>query len=133
MDTSHIPNTFWHSLSFCMVVSTVGLLVIAYKASSVSIEIANAKIQLSSAVSQTKEIKNDLEAESKRLVSANQLLQEKVGALEKSAKNPNSPIPIEELTKELRQPAFSGGEFKYKSGFETLDAKIRSAEDALRK
>jgi len=133
MDTSNIPKTFWHSLSFCMVVGTVGLLVIAYKASSVSIEIANAKIELSSAVSQTKEIKTDLEAESKRLISAKRLFQENVDALAKSAKSSESAFPIEELTKALRQPAFAEGDFKYKSGFEALDAKIRSAQEAIRK
>ena len=133
MDTSNIPKTFWHSLSFCMVVGTVGLLVIAYKASSVSIEIANAKIELSSAVSQTKEIKTDLEAESKRLISAKRLFQENVDALAKSAKSSKSAFPIEELTEALRQPAFAEGEFKHKSGFEALDAKIRSAQEAIRK
>ncbi len=131
MDTSNVPKTFWYSLSFCMVAGTIGLLFIAYRASSVSIEIANTKIELLSAVSQTKEIKAALEAESKRLSSANRLFQEKVAALEKSTKNSPSALPIEELTKGLWQPAVM--DLTYKVEFDTLDAKIKSAEGAIRK
>ncbi len=133
MDTSNIPKAFWYSLSFCMVVGTIGLLFIAYKASSVSIEIANTKIELLSAVSQTKEIKANLEAESRRLASANRLFQEKVAALEKSARNTPSAPSIEELTKGLLQPAFATQDLTYKTEFNALDTKIKSAEEAIRK
>ncbi len=50
MDLQHIPRTFWHSLSIAVVVISVGLTYIAYRSSSVSIELANAKINLSSEV-----------------------------------------------------------------------------------
>jgi hypothetical protein len=50
-----------------MVSATFGIIVIAYKSSTVSIEIADAKINLSSAIVQVKDIKNELEIENKRL------------------------------------------------------------------
>ena len=50
MDLQHIPKTFWHSLSLAVVVISVGLTYIAYRSSNVSIELANAKINLSSEV-----------------------------------------------------------------------------------
>jgi hypothetical protein len=67
MKTLQIPKSFWHALSFCMVVATVGLVYIAYRLSSVSIEIADAKINLSAAPTTVKDIKSDLEAENVRL------------------------------------------------------------------
>ncbi len=75
MDMASVPRSFWHALSFCMVAATLGLLFIAQSSSNVSIEIANAKIELSSAISQVKDIKSDLKAENTRLVKANLLLQ----------------------------------------------------------
>lgn len=133
MDISNIPKAFWYSLSFCMVVGTLGLLTIAYKASSVSIEIANAKIELQSAVSQTKEIKAILEATSKRLASESKLSKENVGELKKFEQSSLSKSNIEELQKALEQPAFAARDINYKSEFEALDAKIRHAEETIRK
>lgn len=134
MDTSNIPKTFWHSLSFCMVAGTVGLLVIAYKASSVSIEIANAKIELLSAVSQTKEIKASLEAESKRLASSARTLPQRIdNTQERSAKSSSSAISIKPQIDGLQQTPLAVGDFKYQSEFEALDAKIKSAEEAIKK
>jgi FtsZ-binding cell division protein ZapB len=133
MDTTNIPKAFWYSLSFCMVVGTLGLLTIAYKANSVSIEIANAKIELQSAVSQTKEIKAMLEAESKQLTSESKLFQENVGALRKLENGSLNKSSIEELSKGLGQPAFAAADFRYKSEFEALDKKIKSAEETIRK
>jgi len=71
MNPGNLPKTFWYALSFCMVAATLGLLVIAYRASTVSIEIADAKINLSSALSDVKEVKTNLEIENEKLLSAN--------------------------------------------------------------
>lgn len=136
MDISNIPRTFWHSLSFCMVVSTVGLLVIAYKASSVSIKIANAKIELSSAVSQTKEIKADLEAESARMITATRLFQKTADALAESAKSSKSGFATEAteaITKVVQELSAEMDKLRLQSEFGVLDAKIRSAQEAIRK
>lgn len=51
---------------------------IAYRSSTVSIEIANAKISLSSAIGTVKDIKIDLEKENERLKNANDELQSKL-------------------------------------------------------
>lgn len=59
MDTSNIPKSFWHALSFCMVTATLSIIFIAYRSSAVSIEIANAKISLSSAIGTVKDITSD--------------------------------------------------------------------------
>ena len=75
MDISNIPKSFWHALSFCMIVATLGITFIAYRSSSVSLEIANAKITLSSALSTVKDIKSNLEEENQRLKRTNDELQ----------------------------------------------------------
>ncbi len=51
MELQYIPRTFWHSLSLSVLIVSTGLTLIAYKSSTVSIELANAKINLSSEVS----------------------------------------------------------------------------------
>lgn len=131
MDTSNIPRTFWLSLSFCMVVATLGLLFIAYRASTVTIEIANAKIELSSALSQAKEIKNDLEIEDNRIASEkNQFLKEKIDSLEKSEKVSKDSVPDKQIMmKAVRAPKTQ----IYQRRFEELDAKIRAAQEAIKK
>lgn len=83
MDTNNIPRTFWYALSLCMMAATFGLLFIAYRSTSVSIEIANTKIELSSALSETKEIKTELQQENERLKAASAELRQKVDELEK--------------------------------------------------
>lgn len=97
MDMAAIPRSFWHALSFCMVAATLGLLYIAQSSSSVSIEIANAKIELSSAISQVKDIKSDLQTENIRLAEANLLLQEKIKKWEAAAKLNPSGTSLEDL------------------------------------
>lgn len=97
MDMANIPRSFWHALSFCMVAATLGLLYIAQSSSSVSIEIANAKIELSSAISQVKDIKSDLQAENIRLAEANLLLQEKIKKWEAAAKLNPGGTSLEDL------------------------------------
>ena len=61
MELGNIPKVFWYSVSFSIVVSTIGLLVIANKSASISIEIADAKINLISAIDKTMEIRNELQ------------------------------------------------------------------------
>lgn len=128
MDTSTVPKTFWHALSFCMVVATLGLISIAYRASSVSIEIADAKINLSSALTTVKDIKGELERENERLKKANEELQAKVASLDK-AKNGEGPVaglsPSAAMSfKKLIEPAKTLD----KKSFEQLDQKIQKVE-----
>lgn len=138
MEKAHIPKSFWHSLSFCMVIATLGLLYIAYASSSVSIEIANAKIELSSAISQAKDIKSDLVSENARLTNANKKLKEQLATLETEAIKSTTGISIEDLKSHgifgeknslIRKP-FSAIEA---SRFDNLDKKILSAEQLIAK
>lgn len=139
MDISQIPRSFWHALSFCMVSATLGLLYIAHASSSVSIEIANAKIELSSAISQAKDIKNKLADENKRLVLANTLLKEKIQSLEEQATQSSKGISLEDL----KSHGIGGNGISDISRLITdpidstwvkeLETKIDSAEQALRK
>lgn len=53
MDISNIPKPFWYSVSFCIVFLTISFVVIAWKSTSLTIEIANAKVSLSQAATRT--------------------------------------------------------------------------------
>jgi hypothetical protein len=86
MNLEAIPKFFWYALSVCALIATMGLVVIAWRSASVSIEIANAKISLSSAVEQTDQIKRELQAENERLRNAARELEQKVALLEKQTK-----------------------------------------------
>jgi len=134
LDTTQIPKSFWHAVSFCMVIVTIGVLVIAYKSSSVSIEIANARIDLTSAISATRGIKSDLENENERLKRANADIKKELKRtsmeLVKIIQNPNVEIqtilnswlllnPEEELTKTTVNSEF----------FDQLSRKIEKAEN----
>lgn len=67
MDISQIPRTFWHAISLAILLLTIGFLVIAYKSTSISIQIANTKIALSQAAAQVKEASAELSAKAKAL------------------------------------------------------------------
>ncbi len=60
MDISNIPKTFWYSASFCIVLLTISFVVIAWKSTSLTIEIANAKIGLSQAATRTEVVNEQL-------------------------------------------------------------------------
>lgn len=55
-----IPAVFWYSVSFCILIATCALSYAALKSSSVSIEIADTKISLLSAIKETQEIAGKL-------------------------------------------------------------------------
>lgn len=139
MDTSNIPKAFWYSLSLCMVIATLGLLYIAYQSSSVSIEIANAKIELSSALSTTKEIKSELERENERLKQANQLLQARFTEWATKGKQTADANGGGESTKapqakplEIEKPIVRSSIIKPET-FEKLDRKIEQAQQGIMK
>jgi septal ring factor EnvC (AmiA/AmiB activator) len=95
METSNIPRFFWIALSFCMVVATLGLLGIAWQSTSVSFEIADAKITMSSALADVKEIKSDLEIENKRLIEEKESLENLLSELKETTENsPDNPEKI---------------------------------------
>ena len=97
MEIQHIPKTFWHALSVAVLVVSSGLTYIAYKSGSVSIELANAKINLSSEVaSSTIALKNALDTAKKakevaeqkyaELISKHDLVNEQLKKLQAEAR-----------------------------------------------
>jgi len=138
MDAANIPKSFWYALSFCMIVATLGLVYIAYRSTSVSIEIADAKINLSSAFGQVQDIKANLEAENQRLIQANAELQDRLknvnaelARLSKNAKaNPNLKMMLKQYT--VTRPATVIKPIDPKI-FESLSLKLKQVESAIRK
>ena len=90
METSNIPRFFWISLSFCMVVATLGILGIAFQSATVSIEFADAKITMSSALADVKEIKTDLELENMKLQNEKKALEKLLTDLKQATDNPEN-------------------------------------------
>jgi hypothetical protein len=68
-----------------MIVATLGLLGIAWQSTSVSIEITNAKINLSRAISEVRQIKDELEMEQDRLIEEKEALNNLLSNLEKTS------------------------------------------------
>ena len=96
MDTNNIPRSFWHACSFAIICTTVGLVFIAWKSSNVSIEIANMKIQLSSALSSVKQVRAELEGEAKTISYQTRELQIQKTLLDQGITN-GSAASIEEF------------------------------------
>ncbi|VAX00011.1 hypothetical protein MNBD_GAMMA19-395 [hydrothermal vent metagenome] len=137
MDIAHIPKSFWRSLSFCMVVATIGVLYIAYKSSSVSIEIADAKISLSSAISTTKEIKSNLEKENERLKKVNAEITEELRrtSVEVAKVIQNPAVEIETILDSWRLSSADVGFNKAvvsQKAFEQLNMQIQKVENAVK-
>lgn len=136
MDTSSIPKSFWHALSFCMVTATLGIIFIAYRSSTVSIEIANAKISLSSALGTVKDIKSELEKENERLKNANDELQTKLqnagNDVAKVIKDPTIGIDLKEILKgePLGDKKATAKRIDVNM-FEKLDTKIQQVEKTV--
>lgn len=86
MDASAIPKTFWNSVSLAIVVTTFGLLWIAHRSASVSIQIANAKIELSGAISETEQLNPKLKDENQQLLQAKAEFEEKIALFENALK-----------------------------------------------
>lgn len=61
MDISPIPKFFWYCVGIAILVATCTLILIAYRAQEVSIEIAHTKIQLSQAIADMKSAVSEIE------------------------------------------------------------------------
>lgn len=136
MDISTIPKTFWHALSLSVLITTGGLVFIAYQSSTVSIEIASAKIQLSSAITETKDIKSDLAAENEKLRRAAEELKTKVQLLEELVSSGPTPSITAETIRKLKpsdvdileRPASSISPERFKE----FDSRIEQAQQYLK-
>ncbi len=60
MELSNIPKSFWNSLSVCILILTISFVAIAWRSTSLTIEIANTKIGLSQAASDAKSVNEKL-------------------------------------------------------------------------
>lgn len=54
MEDKNIPFFFWYCLSICMVAATFGLLYLGFLSSSISIEVADTKIEMKKAFNEIK-------------------------------------------------------------------------------
>jgi len=73
-----------------MVVATLGILGIAFQSATVSIEFADAKITMSSALADVKEIKTDLELENMKLQNEKKALEKLLTDLKQATDNPEN-------------------------------------------
>lgn len=133
MDISSIPKTFWHSISLAILTGTAGMVMIAYQSSSVSIEIANAKIQLSSAITETKDIKSDLQIENDKLRQATERLKQKINDL--IASNSKTPSKRAEAIKKFKPISGEDSKLKLQSippeRFKEFDTRIQNVQQYL--
>lgn len=117
-----------------MIIATLGLLYIAHLSSTVSIQIANAKIELSSAINKTKELKGDLESENERLRTANSQLEKKLSVLDSTlGDNAHAKAAVEDLRKTMLGGLNSKVTFRESNWFRSIDKKLQSAEKAILK
>ncbi len=136
MDISAIPRSFWHALSLSLLIATCGLVYIAYRSSTVSIEIANAKIQLSSAIDETKDIKSDLEKENEALLRATTELKNKIAVLEQLEASTTVPQSILDEIKKLKSNSLDVPELGIQSlsaeRFREVDSRIEEVRGYLK-
>lgn len=99
MDISNIPKFFWYSVSISILIATLGLTTIAYRSANVSLEIANTKINLVSAITDTEQLLSTVRKENERLKITNDDLQEKMKKLQKLTGQPSSPEKSQTIEK----------------------------------
>ncbi len=73
-----VPKFFWYTISLTIIIIAVCLLILAFKSQGVSIEIANAKIEISKNIGNIEQAYNDLKVETAKLRATNIDLQEKI-------------------------------------------------------
>ena len=105
MDISSIPKVFWYSLSISLLSLTTGLTVSSIFATSVSVEFANSKINLSKNINSVQRINQDLKnkvEELEEIDKAYKKLQQKYNRLLKSTK-PSVTRELKELNPEIQK------------------------------
>lgn len=144
MDIQHIPKTFWHALSIAILIVSSGLTYIAYRSSNVSIELANAKINLSSevasstialksALDEAKEAKAETERKYDALIKQHELLQSQLRVIESQALSDNSAKLSLEKLKESCPTCLNIKPLPKSLPFATFDKNIIRAQQSLDK
>jgi len=129
MTPSNIPRFFWISLSFCMIVATFGLLTIAWQSTSISIEVANAKINMSKAISEVRQIKDELEREQEILTEEKESLKDLLKNLEKAPDTSSNPEEL--LMSYLSNRKTNWSTVQQKQRFNQLEHRLQSLEKTL--
>lgn len=83
MNLSNAPKFFWAALSASMLLLTGGVLMIAYRATSVSVEFADAKVQFADDKIEVSRIVTEAKVQIEDLQHQNQALQQAKAELEK--------------------------------------------------
>lgn len=105
MDISSIPKVFWYSLSISLLSLTTGLTISSIFATSVSVEVANSKINLSKNINSVQRINQELKIkveELEQIDSAYKELEQKYNQLLKSTK-PSVTQELRELNPEIQK------------------------------
>ena len=135
MDIQYIPKTFWHALSIAVLIVTIGLTYIAYRSSSVSIELADAKINLtkevttstialSEALEEAKRAKADAEKKYDEVVNINENLRTTIAELREQ---PITDAQVRERLDTIKVP-----EIEQKLSFETFDSRVDTVQQSLK-
>ncbi len=112
MDLNAIPKTFWHSISLAILVTTFGLVLIAYRSGEVSIDFASKTVQISNAQADLYNTLDKVKVAAAELQTRNDLLEQQKEELEKRvselesqakalASRPNSSRDTAEFNKAL--------------------------------
>ncbi|MCG7865842.1 MAG: hypothetical protein JAY74_05640 [Candidatus Thiodiazotropha taylori] len=142
MDIQHIPRTFWHALSIAVIVVSSGLTYIAYRSSNVSIELANAKINLSSevasstialnaALDEAKKAKTEAESKYTKLLEKHEALKEQLASIEEKAKTDSALKMSLEKIKDNCPDCTRLNPITERLEFNTFDTNIIKAEKSL--
>lgn len=142
MSIQYIPRGFWHSLSFAIVVLSVGLVYIAYRASSVSLETeygrldltrVQTSLDLSLALEEIKELKSQLEKQRSEIAEHNKTLKNQLGLVLKEKTDSEE---LKALAREIKSGQtiwpLKEPDFPERLNWNNLDIKIRKAEESVR-
>lgn len=105
MDISNIPKVFWYSLSISLLSLTTGLTISSIRATEVSVEVANSKINLSKNINSVQRINQNLKIkveELEKIDNSYKELQQKYNKLLKSTK-PSVTQELRELKPEIQR------------------------------
>ncbi|MDD5582248.1 MAG: hypothetical protein PHS99_03410 [Candidatus Marinimicrobia bacterium] len=114
-----------------MIVETLVLLSIAWRSTSLSIEISNAKISMSTILTKVKEIKNELKHENERLLEEKQTLNNLLETLKIIFRNSDNNLSAKLLRSYLEQNNDIFLDGSQTNCFETINQRLEQIEKTL--
>lgn len=100
MDISSIPKVFWYSLSISLLSITTGLTVSSIRATDVSLEVANSKINFSKNINSVQRINHNLKFKIEDLEKADNAYKELQQKYDKLLRSKNT--SVRQYSKELK-------------------------------